>query len=225
MPNTKSATVILLVSALLLGGCSPANDAIFEWKCDRLPSTAAVVVEFTSVSYTLDNSLSVSDLTRQFPPTYAGRILGITNATLAKVISFNNEGVVQAGTGRVCLRPQIKINVAFDPMVVHVASDFPLNSCKYQEVFEHEMRHVQAYTEFLPTFAAEMESEFKASMGTDLQYFASKDESRQSTDTLIETTWMPYLAARMAEVQAAQQSIDTREEYERIARTCPTDGV
>lgn len=228
MRNPLYQTKKIAVGGLLLGAvflfslasCESVTNAIFEANCDSSLPPMTVEVVTLPIEFTLDNRTSIADLTRTYPPEGTGRVLGITRANLTKDLSIDNTGLVQPRTGRLCTRPQVKVVLSFTPMQVLVASDFLIDSCKYHEVYLHEMRHVDAYAEFLPLVAAEVQKQLTDALGDRVHYFTDAAEGQQTLDTLLSALWMPYLTEKMAQVEHAQANIDTPEEYDRLAQIC-----
>jgi hypothetical protein len=213
-------TLLLGILLLSLVSCEKVTDAIFEARCNSSLPPAIVEVSMLPVKFTLHTNASTADLTQQYPPTHAGIVLGITKANLTQDLSFNNTGLIQPGSGRLCTRPHVKVLLSFTPMEVMIASNFPVNSCKYREVYLHEMRHVNTYAEFLPDAAAEVQEHLTEALGDQVYYFNNSEEAHQTLETLLNSMWMPYLNAKMEQVEHEQDKIDTLEEYDRLAHVC-----
>jgi hypothetical protein len=172
------------------------------------------------VDFTVANTWSTEQITRMYPPQFPGTVLGITKANLTKELSFDNSGLKQPGSGRLCTRPHVAVNLAFSPMQVLIGSDFAPNSCKYREIYLHEMRHVKAYTEYLPGVAADIQKQLLEALGQDVHYFKNEEDAANTLETLLNSMWMPYLTARMDQVEQEQKKIDTFAEYDRLSTTC-----
>lgn len=208
------------VMALSLSGCERGGEALFEARCNFSLDPTTVDVEVVPVEFSVDRSKTVAQITTMYPPEYPGEVLGITKANLRKELSFDNAGMEQRGSGRLCTRPHVKVLLSFTPMQVLIASDFPQNSCKFNEIYAHEMRHVNAYTDYLPKVAADVKKQLETALGPDVHYFKDKAEAQATLDTLLNSMWMPYLTAKMELVEHEQGQIDTLEEYERLSRVC-----
>jgi hypothetical protein len=213
---------LLVIGVLLLAltSCDKVADVVFEARCEAYLPAATVEVVTVPIEFTLDTSRSIASLTSEYPPDHNGIVLGITKANLTKDLSFDNTGLEQPGTGRLCTRPQVKVVLAFTPMQVLIASTFPPGSCKYNEIYAHEMRHVEAYTKFLPTAAAEVQEQLTEALGDQVHYFQNEEEAQNTLETLLNSMWMPYLTEKMEQVEQEQDKIDTLEEYDRLAHVC-----
>lgn len=203
-----------------LMGCESASNAVFEAKCSLTLEATSVEVIASPVEFSVDHSLSIAQITAMYPPEYPGWVLGITKANLRKELTFDNTGLAQRGSGRLCTRPQVKVSLSFTPMQVLIASDFVANSCKFNEVYAHEMRHVNAYTDYLPVVAAEVTKQLEDALGSQVHYFKNKEEAQVTLETLLNSMWMPYLTAKMEQVEQEQGEIDTYEEYDRLSKSC-----
>lgn len=218
--NALLRLILVSVVALSLSGCEKAGDAFFEARCSFSLEPTTVDVEVVPVEFSVDSSKSVAQITALYPPEYPGAVLGITKANLRKELSFDNAGMEQRGSGRLCTRPHVKVLLSFTPMQVLIASDFPTNSCKFNEIYTHEMRHVNAYTDYLPKVAADVKKQLESALGPDVHYFKDKAEAHATLETLLNSMWMPYLTAKMELVEQEQAQIDTFEEYERLSKVC-----
>lgn len=213
-------SLLAILLAVGLVSCQKVADIAFEARCNMQLGPATVEVTTEPVEFTVSNNWSTAQITRMYPPQFPGVVLGITKANLTKELSFDNSGLKQPGSGRLCTRPHVKVNLAFSPMQVLIGSDFSPNSCKYREIYLHEMAHVRAYTEFLPGVASEIQKQLLEALGQDVHYFKDEQDAENTLETLLNSMWMPYLTAKMDEVEQEQNKIDTFEEYERLSRTC-----
>jgi hypothetical protein len=211
---------LLLGVALALVSCRPVSEAIFEARCNSTLAPASVEVTALPVEFSVDHSLSIAELTRRYPPTFPGKVLGITKAQLTKDLTFDHSGLEQPGTGRICSRPQVKVVLSFTPIQVLLASSFAANSCRYREVYAHEMRHVNTYVDFLPTVTAEVQEQLRVALGSEVHYFKDAAEAKVTMDRLVNSMWMPYLTAKLEQVEQQQRDIDTFEEYDRLTHAC-----
>lgn len=212
--------VFAVLLAIGLVSCQSVADVAFEARCNMQLGPATVDVTTEPVDFTVDNSWSSAEITRMYPPQYPGIVMGITKANLTKELTFDNSGLKQPGSGRLCTRPHVKVNLSFSPMQVLVGSDYPTHSCKYREIYLHEMRHVKAYTEYLPGVAADIQEQLLEALGQDVHYFKDDAEASNTLETLLNSMWMPYLSTKMEQVEQEQNKIDTLAEYERLSRTC-----
>jgi hypothetical protein len=212
--------VLAVLIACGLVSCHKVADVAFEARCHMSLGPATVEVTTDPVDFTVDNHYSTGQISAMYPPQYAGVVLGITKANLTKELTFDNTGFKQPGSGRLCTRPHVKVHLSFSPMQVLIGSDFPPNSCKYKEIYLHEMRHVKAYTEYLPGVATDVQEQLLEALGQDVHYFKDDADATKTLETLLNSMWMPYLTSKLEQVEQEQVKIDTFAEYERLSRTC-----
>jgi hypothetical protein len=75
-------------------------------------------------------------------------------------------------------------------------------------------------TDYLPKVAADVKKQLESALGHDVYYFKNKAEAQATLETLLNSMWMPYLTAKMEQVEHEQGEIDTIEEYERLSNVC-----
>jgi hypothetical protein len=114
------------------------------------------------------------------------------------------------------MRPAVKVKLAFDPMVLNVASEQKEGSCENKITLDHEVRHMRVYRHYLDELAAHVESDLKAKLGNDILYFPSTDAATAQMQSLTSSTLAPYMEKGLAEVQEQQKAVDSPDEYARM---------
>lgn len=205
----------------LLAGCDLLDVfRSFEAACERrLPPTVLKVIP-QPVSYTVDRSLDYAALTRK-GAAIAGegrQVLGLTEANLGYNVTVSARGMASRVSNKYCMRPSVEVKVGFDPMTVWMGADAREGSCVDRLVWEHELKHVAVYQEYLGRFAGQAEAALRAEFGTRVQLFPSPDAGQAHVDGIAARVLAPLLQASLAEVRALQKHVDSPAEYARIDR-------
>jgi hypothetical protein len=167
-----------------------------------------------------NSTLGIHELTARNPTGPAGeRTLGLTIAHVTTSVDFVQNGIQAGDSPEYCMRPRFVIRLSYDPIEVYVAHEMRRGSCPYLEVVHHEERHVAAYEQQLRNAAATVERAMRTYYGDAIFYGDSKKLLAQLTD-LVQQHWLPLAQQQMAAVEAAQQAIDTPEEYARYRTAC-----
>lgn len=148
------------------------------------------------------------------------QILGLTRGQAVVRYELKITRLVDPSGRWECASPQIVVSYGFNPITVYVAREFPQGSCAYKEIYDHEVRHLEAYRQH----AEKMEKDVAAAL---TQRFASGSPWRgpvgQAQERLqqeLSERWVPYMTMMLNQVEPEQARIDSREEYERIASSC-----
>jgi hypothetical protein len=208
-------------AASLLAGCDVFDVfRSFEAVCERrLPPTELKVIP-EPVSYRVDRSLDYAALTRKGAALagHGRQVLGLTEANLGYNLVLSARGMASRVSNRYCMRPSVEVKVGFDPMTVWMGSDAREGSCVDRLVWEHELKHVAVYQEYLGRFAAQAETALRAEFGRRVQMFATPEAGQAHVDATAARVLAPMLEASLAEVRALQRHVDSAEEYARVDR-------
>lgn len=209
------------VTAALLAGCDWTQS--FEVACEqRLPATA-IRVGTASGEPQLDFTRSASDLTAMGAASAGRQVLGLTQTQLRWSVAFGSSGMTRRFGGRHCMRPDIEVKLAFEPMTLFVAREQPEGSCAFDITMNHERQHQRIYQRFLLDVAPRLETELRERFGNRVQYYASEAEAEAAVKASVRDYLSPLVDQSMQEVNALQATIDTPEEYFRLEtfqRTC-----
>ena len=148
------------------------------------------------------------------------QVLGLTrgNATAAFALSLP---MITDPSGRwECASPQITLTYGMSPLTVYVAREFPAGTCAYQEIHEHEMRHVQTYQAHLAAIEKELNETLTRRFATETIWHAPAGETAEHLRRELDERWLPYVQRLIQQAEIAQAEIDTPEEYERVAQSC-----
>ena len=190
-------------------------------ECEQLPPPAVTVQRLES-SVTLDTKYGYKTLTnigarlaRQ-----GHQVLGLTRGHAVVKFEANTPFYIDRSGRWECASPQLTISFGFDPMTVHVAKEFPAGSCAYREIYEHEMRHVQAYQAHSASIEKELTEALMSRFATGAPWRKPVGQTRAILHLELNERWVPYIKRAMNRVEAAQALIDTPEEYARIRESC-----
>lgn len=217
-----------LACAVLGTGCDSVKSvaarsgiAGFEARCEAsLPATRIDVVT-APVVYATDRTRSWRELTAmggEATPTQ--RAVGLTTAKLGDKVSLETAGIEDRTTGRVCVRPSVRVELSATPMTVYIGREIAGDACRAAAALEHEQRHVAVYREELAHIATDVRATLKAAYGNRVLYYRSRAEAKQETDAAISAEIAPLLDRIAGQIKARQREIDSPEEYARVSAAC-----
>ena len=190
-------------------------------ECDRLP-VPSVKVKRLSEALSLDTtygykSLKVLGAALSRPE---NQVLGLTRATSRVSFEIKTSSYIDR-TGRwECSSPQITVSYGFSPMTVYVASEFARGSCAYNEVYQHELRHVKTYQDHLVSIEKNLADTLNQRFATGSVWRAPKGQTRMMLEKEMNERWLPFIKREIERVESAQALIDTAEEYARVSGAC-----
>ncbi len=151
----------------------------------------------------------------------AGHVLGLAHAVYGERSQV--EAVFQARRdGTLCgVITRLVVQFGFQERTVMVGRELPRNSCIHGEVLRHEMMHVavdeRLLKEFLPTLSRQLQATLSrigpAQGRTQDQVMATL---RRPVDQALKKAMADFARER----DRRQARVDTREEYERVNRSC-----
>lgn len=211
-------SVCLAVIAALTAACDYVRPITAV--CESRLKPTEVRVTAAPVDYKTDLSVSSAALT-QMAPGGSGRVVqGLTRTSMRSLVNLGTNGITNPFTRRHCLRPVIDVRLAFDPMTVYVSNDQTEGSCQFSVTMQHELQHVAVYRNFLDSAAADIERQLRDYFGNRIFYFDSEADAqtrmRQETSERVG----PFVEQSMNLVLEKQAPLDTREDYDRLQRSC-----
>ena len=192
----------------------------FEARCQRIPAAPPEVLAIP-LALALDYTRSEPELTRL----HAGaasphRTMGLTLTRLGHDAEIDFIGVNDPARGRTCFRTQVRVELFMRPLTVYVAREAADDPCLRTVIHEHELKHVAVYDAYLQEAADGLAREIPAELGNEVRY--TDDEAGARRD--VEVRVRRYLADRLEqsgrELEVRQRSVDSPEEYARIAAAC-----
>jgi hypothetical protein len=206
--------VLMLMVTLLTSSCDMVRP--FEEVCERKLGPASISVETAPVQYETDFTQSSGQLTARGAHGTGRIVLGLTETELKSSIAFSGNGIVKPITGRYCMRPAVKVKLAFDPMKLFVAREQKPGGCEHKITLDHETRHMRVYAHYLDTLAENVERDLKQRFGDRILYFPNTAAAEEQVQELTSSVLKPYMENGMAQVQELQKAVDSPEEYARM---------
>jgi hypothetical protein len=211
------AITLTSILALLLSSAKPVHaDA-----CANLPPPS-VTVKRLEEPITLDTSYNYKSITvlgsSEHRP--AKRVLGLTRGHATVKFNVQVSSIADHSGRWECSSPKIAVSFGYSPITVYVASEFPAGSCAYNEIHQHEMRHVNAYQAHLQSIEAEISETLERRFATHAPWRGPVGQTRSMLEKEMHDRWLPYIKREIERVEASQALIDTPEEYARVGESC-----
>jgi hypothetical protein len=210
-----SLRVMVLVAILNAASAWAADE------CDRLP-LPSVAVKRLDEAVSLDTTYGYKSL-RVLGAALArpeNQVLGLTRATSRVNFEIKTSSYLDHSGRWECSSPQITVIYGFSPMTVYVAKEFPKGSCPYNEVYQHELRHVKTYQDHLVTIEKDLADTLRQRFATGSVWRAPKGQTRLMLEKEMNERWLPFIKRAIERVESAQSLIDTPEEYARVSGAC-----
>jgi len=223
-----AAPIAALCAVVLLGACDKAASVAaraglvsFESVCARQLPPTRVDITTEPVTYEIDTGRSYRELTALSPDAGAlDRALGLTLTQIGYVSLTELQGIEQSRGGRVCVHPVIRITLALKPMTVYVASEYHGDACREAVILEHERKHVAVYSEFIGLLARELRAAVTADFGDTIFYATDRAQAERAIRDRLGVYLEPMLHDGMQRIKERQRSVDSPEEYARVAAAC-----
>lgn len=190
-------------------------------ECEQLPSPS-VTIKRLEAPFTVNTQYSYKTLTQMGAEIArpGHLILGLTRSRAVVRFAATTPTRIDR-TGRwECVSPQLTLTYGFSPMTVYVAKEFPEGGCAYQQIYEHELRHVKAYLTHLASIEKDLSDTLNRRFATGSPWRGPVGQKHELLQQELAERWQRYIQREIEGVNAAQALIDTPEEYERVANTC-----
>lgn len=211
---------LLLLAGLLAcaGGAVAATP--FEARCEEGAGARVARLTASDEGYVINHSTSFRRLTNmklgEGGYTY---VLGLTRAESRVSIQLDGKLLSDPQSGQECIAPQIDVKLSYVPITVYVGREFPFNSCSYQEILAHEMRHLKAYLDHLSKVESVVRAALNQRFGARPVY-APIGQAKRLLAQEIDAEWLPFIKRQMDQVSKLHTEIDTQQEYARLSRVC-----
>ncbi|MDZ4314951.1 MAG: hypothetical protein U0989_09325 [Azonexus sp.] len=210
--------VILALTGALISSPSGSADLV---ECAQLPKPS-VSIKRLEDALRFNTQYSYRSLTHiggeKVKPGH--QVLGLTRASAIAQFSLNMPSYRDAAERYECASPQISLNFGFKEMTVYVGKEFPVGSCAYKEIFEHEMRHVKAYQEHIAKVEKVVLEDLNRRFVTGDLWRGPAGVHYAQVSKELDERWLPYVNREMRKVDLDQMLIDTPEEYARLSQSC-----
>lgn len=191
----------------------------FEQQCEKTLAPTKVQVELAQQEVVYDFSHGIEALTDHARDHRDGVILGLTKNGLGTRFEWHMNLLYDPLTGNACMRPEIRMLVAYGAQAVYVAREFEPGGCAFKEVLEHENHHVNANRDQLALSALELRSVLKRTLGNRVFYGSPKELERQLTQAVNEY-WLPVAKLKFSQSSPVHAEIDSDEGYRDVYMRC-----
>lgn len=215
-----SVLAVLCWAALGTCGAQAADRSAFEARCESSMDESLSVLIGTQHGFRIDNTVGYRALTAMKGRARASQVvLGLTRTESVVGIKVGGRLLSDPASGYECIAPHIEVRLTYPPIVVYIGREFRPGSCAYEELLAHEMRHLNAYLDYLPKAEARVRQALERRFG-DKPLYARIGQSQSLLQREIDHGWMPYIKSEMAKVEALQAAIDSPQEYARLGKVC-----
>lgn len=148
--------------------------------------------------------------------------VGLSVGELSMSVGIDKTSRTFTDTGWTCAAPaQITVEFGFRNNTVYVADELPRGTCIFDEVLNHEMKHVATDRGILDDYTPQVERYFRSSVESlGISQDASPATAFQSIDSYFSGITDDLTAAIGRERDRRQALVDTSEEYDRVNRSC-----
>lgn len=219
-------TVVAIAGSLC--GCdvpqaaSPRGAApSFDTQCAALPPSRFDVVAIP-VRVLFDGSRSQRDLTSMYEQATPQHLtMGLTQARIGHRATIAVNGLQEGGSARVCMRADVRVELAMEPLTVFIARELDADPCLQRAVREHELQHVAVYEAVLAASPSTLARALETAFGGRTFNGASTAAVKGEVEAAIARHLDAFLDATGHAVRARQAAVDTPAEYARVTAACP----
>jgi hypothetical protein len=150
---------------------------------------------------------------------------GVTESKVETAFDMSFNKLTSTYSRESCLAVrEINVKISYAP-VVHIAKNFPQGSCRYNQTWQHELRHVGTDLVTLRGFVPFYRQALEAVAAT----FRNEGPLTEDEARAMQEAFGSKIREAVVRVSGQmdktrmqrQQLIDTREEYLRLSRACP----
>jgi hypothetical protein len=193
-----------------------------EAKCPAPRSTPGVTVLPLLPAVQETHSASYHELSRKMKQALKPGLdtMGLSSSRLDSKYHFDFK--VLHLSGRYCYYlTSIEAQFGYDYRLVQIASEVPEGSCVYDEIRKHEYKHVAVDQSVVLDNFSYVTSQLQA-FGRSLGVVeaGSDQEAERRLDSALHAAMQPILAHVAALRTAAQDRVDTPQEYARVEQAC-----
>ena len=191
----------------------------FQVRCEDTIGKTVSVLSSQQNGYRIDHTRSYRTLSQMKAGARGSVVLGLTRTESRVSIGVGGPMLFDQASGFECVAPRIDVDVHYLPIIIYIGREIPVDSCAYREVLAHELRHLKAYQEHLPKVEMKVRAALARRFGNKPLY-APGGQARKLLQREIDSQWMPYIKAEMAQVELVQARIDSPQEYARLGKVC-----
>lgn len=215
-----AGALLVLLSCLGSGQALAAGPEALRAACERRLPPGRVQVRTDPVDPVVESRMSYAELTRLAGREGDGRwVLGLTRPALQVEAQWGFSSLSDPRSGLSCLRPSLTMTLRYRPVQVYVASEFIDDSCAYDFVLRHELRHVDVHVRRLREVALQLQAELQDRLAG-VVHVGRRDELQGRLQSEVTGRWLPRAERELQDVRREHQLIDSPEEYERALTVC-----
>ena len=153
---------------------------------------------------------------------HRGEVMGLTVANYA--LEYEAEQVaVPAGEGRWCARvSRIDARLFIPETTVYVASNYGRDSCPYGQILAHEHEHVAITEATLQAAGPRLEVQLRKMADAAALAVGEPAAAEAAIDDTLARSVQGFMATLSERAHRANQRIDTRANYRKVAANCRT---
>jgi len=212
------------VAALVLAMLAPMGQA--QAQCARPGMQSPMVqlkVAIPQVRYRHDVDLlglpKIRERSVESAPPVKGKLLGLTvygEGYRYRIQDRNWRG----SDGRYChWLTRVDAELAMPEMTVYVAANYPIGSCEYSVILEHENTHVRITRGVMAQFTPRFDAELRAAVAR-INPVASPHADLSDVAGFLDQAIKPFMQQLVGELARANGVIDTPESYRAASARC-----
>jgi len=201
----------------LLGACLPL--AVVA-NCSELPPTKVEVnlletPASTNFQYSYRQLRALTEDYRQQQET-----LGLARGNASTRFAIEGRTWRAKNAQSECSSFEIRLSYGFSPITVYVGREFAKGSCAHDEIYRHELQHVESYQQHARAIRDEITQTLKQRFESSTPWYGAPGETATRLQRELDERWLPYVQRMLDRVKVAQRRIDSPEEYARVAASC-----
>jgi hypothetical protein len=212
------------VAALMLVICGPMGQA--RAQCARAGMPAPMVqlsVSIPIVKYRHDVDLlglpKIRARSVETVPTVKGKLLGLT--VYGEGYRYKVQGRSwRSADGRYChWLTRVDAELEMPEMTVYVAANYPIGTCEYNVILEHENTHVRITRGVIAQFAPRFDTELRGAVAR-INPVLSPQANLNDVKGFLDQALKPFMQQLVGETARGNGVIDTPESYRASAARC-----
>jgi len=204
-----------------VGWAGPAPGAV----CPPETGRYRVDVEIELPPVNIRHDLSRAQLGELTIHGSSDRVLGVTASNLRASSSTHYRHRPLQGEGACLWVDRIDVTLRYEALDIYVASDYTPGSCQYQAILGHENKHAAVARAHIDDYVQPIRSVLSSltiPKARSPKLVQSVPAAQAQVQKTIETLLEPVVARLRKTMAAAQQRVDSPEEYRRVKTQCPT---
>jgi len=226
---TQSAVFFALCVAMISFAAPSFAQSHDDWcyprsaaRIDIVPSTDDITFDFSKSEKELNN-FKIDTVNP-----YGKEVIVDVGGLMAGGIQLNHRAnigyVTNPNYDLSCLwYDSLKIDIGIKP-TIYIAREYNKGTCMHNAIMEHEMKHIQVDIDIVNTYANKIGYEINKKLSEEYIYgpipASQTAQIQQQMMTSITDIIMRYVKELKVARRAAQQKVDSREEYDSVSAQC-----